>query len=352
MLTAVVFIIVLGVLILVHELGHFFTAKWLGVKVKEFGIGYPPTIWSINKNDTKYALNAIPLGGYVKLLGEDEEADGKDAFNNKKARVRLAVIVAGVVMNFVLAYFLLVIGYMIGMSPVALDPSELPGEKTNQVLIVAVDSGTPAENAGIKAGDFVNGFTTIDDFVAYTGSHRGETVTLSISRGGSQMDVPVTLRTDESVPALGAALGGQGTKVKLNIGQALVASGKEIGAFMVTIWEFLGRMISTLFGQGKLVEELSGPVGIYNITGQAVELGFVYILQLAAILSINLGVVNILPFPALDGGRALFILIEGIARKRIIKQEVEAVMHLVGFILLMLLIGVVTYREVVQLIIN
>ena len=352
MLTAIVFIIVLGVLILVHELGHFFAARWMGVGVKEFGIGYPPTIWSITRGGTKYALNAIPIGGYVKLLGEDEAVDNKNAFNKKKARVRLVVIVAGVVMNFVLDYILLVIGYLLGMSPVALDPSQLPGQKTSQVLIVAVDSGAPAEKAGLKEGDFVDGFTTIEEFVAFTGSHRGQTVTLNVSRGESHLEVPVTLRTDESVPALGAALGGQGTKVKLNFGQALVASGKEIIAFIAMMWHFLGRLLTTLFGHGKLVEEISGPIGIYNITGQAVKLGLVYVLQLAAVISINLGVVNILPFPALDGGRAFFILLEGIARKRIVKQEVEAILHLIGFALLMLLIAVVTYREVVQLIVN
>jgi regulator of sigma E protease len=352
MLTLIVFVLVLGVLIFVHEAGHFVAARLFGVKVEEFAFGFPPTLFSRKRRGTKFMINAIPLGGYVKLLGEDEVVDKKNSFSSKKARYRLGIVVAGVVMNFVLAYILLVIGYMAGMNPVALDPSRLGGTKTSQVLVASIEEGSPAETVGLQEGDFINGFDSAETFAQYTKENAGQEVTLNIERDRHQLAVPVRLRTAADMPALGVALSGQGIRVKLNLGQALGAAFLEIGAFIKLALHFLGQFFTTLFGHGKISEEVAGPIGIYSITGQAVKLGWVYVVQFIAILSLNLGLINIMPFPALDGGRAVFILIEGIIRRKIIRQEIEALLHTIGFFLLIALMAAITYRETVRFIIK
>lgn len=352
MLTLLVFILALGVLIFVHEAGHFIVARLAGVKVEEFAFGFPPTLFSRRRGGTKYMINAIPLGGYVKLLGEDETVKKKNSFSSQKSRRRLAIVVAGVVMNFLLAYFLIVVGYMIGMNPIAVSPDRLGGAQTNQILIATVEENSPAASAGLETGDFINNFSSGEDFAEFTKENQGKEVTLNIGRGQTQFPVTVRLRAATDMPALGVAISGQGTRIQLGLGGALRAGFLEIGAFTKLAISFLGQFFSTLFGHGKISEEVAGPIGIYTITGQAVQLGWVYVVQFIAILSLNLGLINIMPFPALDGGRAVFILLEGIARRKVIRQEIEAILHTVGFILLIALMAAITYRETVRFIIK
>ncbi len=355
MLTLIIFILVIGLLVFVHEAGHFFMARWMGVKVEEFAFGFPPTIWSKEKNGTKYKINALPLGGYVKMLGEDDEVKDPRAFNNQKARRRLLIVVAGVVMNFILAYLLFVVGYMVGMTPVALDPNTLQGNKTNQVLVASVVDGSPAQKIGISTGDMINGFKSAEEFSEYTNSHRGQSVTINYYHKGANIETKVDLQGDTDKPALGVALGGSGTMVKLGFFASLKAAAQEVWYIVVLIVKLIGGFIGTLVSHGKISEEakqVSGPVGIYTFTGQAIQLGWVYVLQLIAIISVNLGLINILPFPALDGGRAVLIFLEGVVRKKVMRREVEAAIHMVGFVLLISLILLVTYREVAQIIIK
>jgi len=352
MLTFIVFVLGLGAFIFVHECGHFFAARISGVKVEEFALGFPPNLYTKKRQGTKYKINLLPLGGYVKLLGEDETVKRKDSFSGKKVRYRLFIVTAGVIMNLLMAYFLLTVGYLIGMNPVALDARDLGGQKTEQVLVAAVDSQSPAETVGLRVGDFIDGFSTAESFAEFTNNHRGEEVTLNIERRGEIQSITVKLRAAEDMPALGVGISGQGTKVKLGLWGALGAAGREMTAFTKIIWHFLGQFLTSLFGRGQLSEQVTGPIGIYNITGQAIQLGWVYVIQFFAILSMNLGLINILPFPALDGGRALLIFIEGIVRRKVIRQEVEAILHTVGFFLLIALMVAVTYREAVYYIFN
>lgn len=352
MLTFIVFILILGVLIFVHEAGHFFMARISGVKVEEFAFGFPPRLYAKKYKGTDYAINAIPIGGYVKMLGEDKSVDNPHAFSKQKNRTKLAIIVAGVIMNFLVAYILFVAGYMVGMAPVALNPDTLPGNKTTQVLIADVETNSPASRAGLQSGDLLDNFTSAQSFADFTNSHRGQEVAIDFTRGSKPMSVQVALRPDTNQTALGVALGGEGTSIKLNFGQALIAGAREVGAFTVLVFKFVGNFISTLFVHGHLSNDVAGPIGIYNITGQAIKLGFVYVIQFAAILSVNLALLNILPFPALDGGRAVFIILSGFKRGKIVKEEVENFLHIIGFGLLILLMLAVTYREVMQYIIK
>lgn len=355
MLTLIVFIFIIGLLVFVHEAGHFFMARWMGVKVEEFAFGFPPTIWSREKNGTKFKINIIPLGGYVKMLGEDSDVKDPKAFNNQKARKRLLIVVAGVVMNFALAYLLFVIGYLVGMTPVAVDPASLQGTKTSQVLVASVVDGSPAQEIGLQAGDLINGFNSAESFSNFTNANRGKSVNINYYHKGKNISSTLILSNDVDKPALGVALGGAGVMVKLGFFVSLKAAAQEVWSIIVLIVKLVGGFVATLVSHGKISEEakqVSGPVGIYGFTGEAIKLGWVYVVQLLAIISVNLGLINILPFPALDGGRAVLIFLEGVIRRKVVRREVEAAIHMVGFVLLIALILLVTYREVAQIIIK
>lgn len=346
-LTLIAFLIILGLLVFVHELGHFSAAKLLQVKVEEFAFGFPPKLFCRKRGETKYCINAIPFGGYVKMLGEDESADSPRSFSKKKVRSRLAIVIAGVVMNFVLAGVLFSIGYMIGMTPIRLDTQSLGGQKNYEVTIAEVVTGSVAEKAGIKVGDIIEGFTTAEEFSSFTKDNRGQSVSLSVERGGEELVKDITLGSDESAP-FGVALVDLAT-VKLPFFQAIAAGFKEMvlttGYIAVLIVQLFGR----LFSSGQVGESVAGPVKIFNITGEAVEMGWSYILQFAALLSINVGLVNILPFPALDGGRAVLIFLEGVFRKKVLREDWENLLHTAGFVILIGLIAIVTIREVIGL---
>lgn len=353
MLTFIVSILILGFLIFAHEFGHFTVARWFKVKVEEFAFGFPPTLWKKKKGDTTYKINLIPIGGYVKLLGEDEQVKDPRSYSTLRGRKKLLIIIAGVVVNIAIAYVLFAAGYMIGMTPIALSPDSLGGSHSTQVVISEVEAGSPAEAAGLKQGDLINGFNSLEQFAQFTSDHKGQTVDISIGSGGSIHDVAVTLRSGEDEAPLGVGLGGSGTTVKLGFWASLAAAGREIGAFVVLLVQFIGSIFSSLFGPGKVsdsVKDVAGPVGIFTLTGQAVKLGGSFILQWIAILSLNFGLINILPFPALDGGRAVFIILDGVIRRKLVRDEVEGIIHMIGFIILVLLLIIVTYREIAAMI--
>lgn len=346
-LTAIVFILILGLLIFVHEAGHFLAARAAGIKVEEFAFGFPPRLWSVVRGGTRYALNLLPLGGYVKLLGEDGQSDDPRSFGRQKARVRLAIIVAGVGMNLVLAVVALWIGFMIGMVPVVSDPVTLGGVQAPQVMITYVANGSPAAGASLTPGDILTDFTTPEAVRDFTTRQAGQTIQLHIIHHGDRVTKSVTLASGTDSP-LGIGLV-QLTKVKLDPIQALGAATLETGKTVQATFTFLAKFFVRLFTTGQVAEGVSGPVGIFSVTGQAVALGFSYVLQLLAILSVNLALLNILPFPALDGGRALFVGLEGITRRKVVRDEIEATIHAVGFVLLLILVALVTYRDILNL---
>jgi len=351
-LTIVVFIVILGLLIFVHEFGHFIIAKIAKVKVEEFAFGFPPRILSIRRGDTRYSINLIPLGGYVKLLGEEENIKTPGSFFEKSVATRIGIIIAGVVMNFVLAIVLMTIGFSIGMTPLVSDPSTLGGEKVSKVMVVYVQPGSPAEQSGLSQGTILNGFNSTADLQNFTRSHLNQGVTFSIEKPNAKNaeEIKLTLSDNKDAP-LGVGIVSI-TKVKQPFFQAFWTSVKETGKVIAAICVFLWDILKSLFTTGKAgpaAEGVVGPIGIFNFTSQAIKIGWIYVLQLLILITINLGFINILPFPALDGGKVLFLFLEGIFRRKVIRQEIENIIHMIGFALLILLIIAITYRDIVHL---
>ncbi|MFH1129606.1 MAG: RIP metalloprotease RseP [Patescibacteria group bacterium] len=359
-LTIIVFLLILGVLIFAHELGHFISAKKAGVRVEEFGFGFPPRIFGFKKGDTTYSINAVPLGGFVKIFGEeqdDKRSDSKFAFYNKPIWQRAIILVMGVVMNLVLAVVLLSIVHMLGV-PTFVEQGQEANYRNVQIQIVETAKNSPAENAGIKVGDTIlelkikneklkiNEIEDVQKFIAF---HVGEEITMTINRGNEILEKNLTPRVDppKEEGALGIAMSKTGTisyPWYVAIWKGLEATGK-LAVTMVTMFWLL---IKTLLFQGKMIGDVAGPIGIAVLTSQVVQLGWVYVLQFAAILSINLAIINILPFPALDGGRLLFLLIEKIKGKPV-RVKTERIAHTLGFAILIGLMVIVTLRDVIKL---
>lgn len=346
-----IFIFILGLLVFVHEFGHFVMAKRAGMKVEEFGFGFPPRIFGIKRGETVYSINLIPLGGFVKILGEDGSSEDTRAFSRGTFWDRFAVLVAGVVMNFILGWFLIFLGLAFLGTPTQIGQA-LPGSPKiteEKLSIVAVQAGSPADTAGFKAGDVIlkvdgREFDTVEAVVAYTKSRAGEKVVYELGRGNESVSREVIPRVNppQGSGPVGFAPAKIGT-ITYPIHEAFAFS---LQAFFGKVWGILmafGLLFKGLFTTGKVIEGLSGPVGIAVLTLDLTRLGVVYLLQLAATLSINLAILNAVPFPALDGGRILFLVIEKIRGVKSIKYEQIA--NTVGFLLLLLLMVAVTFKD-------
>jgi regulator of sigma E protease len=359
-LTIVVFILILGLIIFVHELGHFVLAKRAGVRIEEFGFGFPPRIFSIKKGETVYSLNLLPLGGFVKIYGEDGKkkggSDEQRAFYNKPIGTRAKILIAGVTMNLLLAAFLLGLGYWIGLPSIVDD--EVSGLDEARVQITQVVFNSPAEEAGIKIGDTIRelrigdyqlGIMKVGQVQEFIDAHRGEEIVVVIERGSQILEkkiVPRLTHPKDQGP-LGIALA-RTAIVSYPWYQALA---KGIVSTVNLTWLIVvafGKIIGQIITEGRIAAEIAGPVGIFNLTGQAARLGFIYILQFTAILNINLAIINVLPFPALDGGRLLFLGIEKIKGSPI-SQKVENFAHTAGFVILILLMIAVTWRDIARI---
>jgi regulator of sigma E protease len=356
MSTVLVLVIVLSILVFVHEFGHFSMAKLFKAKVEEFGFGFPPRIFGIKKGDTIYSINWIPLGGFVKIQGESgTDAHDPKSFASKPVWQRGIILTAGVIMNLVLAWILLTIGYTAGL-PAAID-DEMPSyakvsQAKIQVLSVLPDSS--ADLAGLETGDTILALdgtppTDIDAFREYTGSRGGETIALTYSRiGGEPQEINLMPREMEEIGrvGLGVAIIQTGV-VSYPIWLAPIQAAGAVTYFVREIFSAFGGLIRDAVLGKPVGVEFSGPVGIAVITAEVTRMGFRYLLQFTALLSVNLAVINILPFPALDGGRILFLAIEKI-RRRAVSPKIEAAVHNFGFALLMLLVLMVTYRDIVN----
>lgn len=348
-LTILIFIAILVILILIHEFGHFAVAKLSGVKVKEFAFGFPPRLFSVVKGGTRYSLNAIPLGGYVSLLGEDEAVKEKGSYYSAKLWQKIAIVGTGVVMNFLLGILVLAIGFTIGMTPLVSDPAALSGQKVSQVMIVEVVPESPAAKVGLSSGDILDGFSSPTDLQQFTKTHAGQKVQLTIIKNNLKETREVTLGQTDAPLGVGVVTI---TKVKQPFFTALktatIEVGKSVGAVFAALWLII-RSVFTTGTAGEAGQAVVGPVGIFNFTSEALKIGWIYILQLLAILSINLAIINILPFPALDGGKIFFLALEGIFRKKVVRQEIENLIHTIGFIILILLILAITFRDIIRL---
>jgi regulator of sigma E protease len=374
MLIILLFLVILSILVFVHELGHFIAARRAGMRVEEFGFGFPPRAIGISRDpetkkwrlvnkatdslpDTIYSINWIPLGGFVRIKGENGDGkDDRESFASKSALSRIVVLSAGVAMNFVFAWLVFSAVFMIG-APQAVDSDEnVSGDTFVQVGRVVEDS--PAEEMGIRIGDTILGLhveenkwletKSITDVQEYIGSRKGEEVRLLIERGDEQIALMGTPRVEhpEDQGSLGVELV-RTSIVSYPWYQALWKGLETTGMLTVAILAALGGLIKSLFSSGSVSADIAGPVGIAFYTKQVADLGLVYVLQFAAILSVNLGIINILPIPALDGGRIVFVLIEMIKRSPV-SQKFEQMTHTVGFALLLLLMVVVTLYDFVR----
>lgn len=373
LLTIITFFIVLSVLVLAHELGHFMVARKFGVKAEEFGLGFPPRVFGIYKNDkgqwkfvrgakeifnspkTIYSINWLPLGGFVKIKGENGEGQNEtDSFASKKIWQRAFMLSAGVVMNIALAAVLIIIGFMIGL------PQSLEGQldarahiSDKKIQIVQVMENTPAAVAGLKIGDVITdidgkSFLNYEDLQNYVAANVDKKLNYEIRRGSDliKFEIAPKLMAETNRGGIGVAISETATVSYpwyLAIYEGIKTTLFLTWAIIVAFYELIKGLI---LGQG-LTADLSGPVGIATLTGQVARMGFVYLLQFTALLSINLAVINFLPFPALDGGRILFLIIEKIKRSPV-KSEVENIIHNIGFALLMLLVLVVTFRDIAR----
>lgn len=351
--TAIIFILILGILVLVHELGHFVSAVKLGVDVEEFAIGFPPKIFTWKRKGIKYSLNWIPMGGFVKIKGEQGEGlDDPRSFINQAAWKKLIIVSAGVLMNFVLAFVLLSAVFMAGF------PQELSDDIVDQkirdknVVILQIAKDSPAFLAGLEVGDKileVNGqsFTNYKEVYAQLEFLRGENVELSVLKKDDQKMV-YNLKheklSEDAQSILGLGITETGI-VDYGFFGSIWQGFKVTIAMISGIVKALYHLILDLITQGKLAEGFGGPLAVAAVTGDVVKLGFINIVYFAAILSINLGVINFFPFPALDGGRALFILAQAITRKKL-NEKVEAWIHNSGFIILVTILIAVTLRDV------
>lgn len=354
--TALQFFLVLSLLVIIHELGHFFAAKLQGIKVEEFGFGIPPRIFGIRFGETIYTLNLLPFGGFVRVFGEEEEQlKGKKltaemkkrSFAHKKPWQKAIVLVAGVVLNFVLGW--VVVSYLF--------TQDVPVPSDN-VHIEAVSANSPAEDAGLQADDII---TTIqhedtiievdetDDIKVASEKYADTPIILTAIRGEETIFVEVVPRGNppEGEGALGISISSYEIK-KYSWTEApfygLVESARVTGLIAHEAGKIVVRLI-TFRGPGV---EIAGPVGIAKLTGEAFDQGSTAVLQLIGILSLNLAVFNILPFPALDGGRLAFVIYEWVTGKKP-NSKFEQRLNLVGFSLLIGLLILVTINDIAKL---
>lgn len=353
-MSVIIFIIILSILVFVHEAGHFLAAKAFGIRVDEFGLGYPPRAKKLfHWKGTEFTLNWLPFGGFVKIFGEnpdDESAHDPKSFVNKNRFAQAVVLVSGVVGNFLIAGVFLALGFMIGMpAPTSLDlPVTDPRTTITQVL-----PNSPAESAGLKSGDQIFSITRgeraaeltpegVSNFV----SESALPVQITVKRGNDTVTKSVTpaegIVADRM--AVGFGLDTIGT-VKLGFGRAIVEGFKSTVVLTGLTAKALGHFLKDAFVGQADFSTVTGPVGIVGMVGDEVALGFVYLLSFAAMISINLSIINLVPFPALDGGRLLFVVIEAIIR-RPIPHKVANALNTVGFALLILLMILVTVRDI------
>lgn len=333
------FFVVLVPLIMVHELGHFTAAKSFGVRVFEFGLGFPPRLASISRNGTVYSLNALPLGGFVKMMGENgDDADNPASFGAKPWWKRAIILVAGPSMNLALALFLFFVTAAWLGSPVG----------TN--VVGAISVGSPAQKAGIHPGDrivAVDGHPTSTLLAIHnrTDAHLGTAIKLTVTRNGHRRVVSVVPRVHPPVNQGAVGVVMTIREQRYPVGTAITKSFQGVGAMIMAV----PNLIHSIGQHGT--QGISGPVGIARYTSEAAnnipQYGLGQFLAFVALLSANLGVLNLLPIPALDGGRLTLVLVSGVRRKNL-DPQLEGMIHLVGMAILVMLIVLVTYQDIAR----
>jgi regulator of sigma E protease len=364
-MTILIFFLVLFVLILVHEWGHFIVAKKTGMRVDEFGIGFPPKLFGVKKGETEYTFNALPIGGFVRIFGENaqdaatEAQSGGDisrSFTSKSKWAQTAVLVAGVTMNVLFAWLLFFIVFATGV-PTAVEEGKQSDDARLVVYSVLADS--PADKAGIPVGA---------EIVRYSSAQgEGELTPAAFKDITASQQAPVSItytakgeeHTTELTPEKGLVADDADRQVvgvtlslieivSRPIPEALIEATKMTWGSLVAITLGLGNLLRDIVQLDADLTQVAGPVGIVGLVGDAAEFGFSSLLMFTAVISLNLAVINMLPFPALDGGRLVFVLIEAVTKKTINPVWV-ARLNMVGFVLLMALMFAVTYSDIAKL---
>jgi regulator of sigma E protease len=355
LVTIIVFLLILSVLVLVHEAGHFFSAKFFGIKVEEFGFGLPPRAFGKKFGETIYSINWLPIGGFVKLYGEDEAGSGSVKVSQKEIKgdlsraffarpvwQRFIVVFAGVFMNFVLAVTIISVLFSAVGVPI-------PG---NKVTVDAIVKGSPADKSGLKVGDWVltiNGtsITSTTQLITITKQHLGEKLELKVKNqklGTETLSITPRKKYPSNEGAMGVAISQNSTIKKYPWFQAPFVGTKEALSETGAIANGLVMIVVQIFTKGSVPSDVAGPVGIAELTGTVVGIGPAAVLSFVSLLSLNLAIINVLPIPALDGGRLLFILIEGIFRKKV-NQKIEGYAHAIGMAILLILIALITLHD-------
>jgi len=343
-ITILIFLGILAVLILAHELGHFSTAKAFGIKVEEFGLGFPPRLFGIKRGETLYSLNAIPLGGFTKMAGE-EDPQVERSLASKGAGIRVIVLAAGSIMNFLLPIVLFAIAFMV--------PHDVA---TGDVLIEEVNANSPAAAAGIEAGDTILSF---NDEPVINNSYLQRYIYLNLGR-----EVSLTIRHSDATieevrliprwkpPPGEGAMGIATTMHEFTITRQSYPFWEAIptgfSEYMETFILFKNEILKWIIGAVPV--QVTGPVGIAQLTGAVARAGISPLLEFTGFISINLAIVNILPLPALDGGRIVFVLVEWARRGKRISPKTEGLVHAIGFILLIAVMLAVTYQDIIRII--
>ncbi|WP_242866851.1 RIP metalloprotease RseP [Abyssisolibacter fermentans] len=325
---AAIFVFLLVVVF--HEFGHFTVAKLVGIKVHEFSVGMGPKIFGKRKGETQYSIRALPIGGYVKMEGEDEESKDARSFSNKSIPARMAVLAAGAIMNFVLAILLFcIIAYSVG------DMTTTIGK---------VIPGQPAYEAGIEAGDKivaiygaeVNSWQEVTDAI---NKSENKQIDLTLERNGNRIKKTIIPAYNEEAKRY---MIGIETKQERSIVKSVKRGFTDTFNILGQMFDFLGKLFAGQVGS----KDVAGPVGIIKMVGQAASYGFIPVLFFAGLISVNLGFFNLLPIPALDGGRIIFLIIEAL-RGKPISAEKEGIVHFIGFVFLMLIMVAVTYKDII-----
>ncbi len=372
-MSVIVFILILALLVLVHEFGHFIAAKRNGVRVEEFGFGFPPRLFGIKKGETLYSINALPIGGFVKLYGEEyfelERKRSKlrttnyelqtKAFVYKHPLQKAIIIIAGVVGNFLLGWVLISYLFTQGV------PTPI-----NKVLVEKVQTNSPAQSAGLKKNDIITSLippttptapttpispiplTSSSDLIALSKKYAGQPVIVRVERNGKTFEVMLTPRAKppQGEGPLGIVIT---SFIEKKYPWYKAPFYGLVEAFNITkkIGVELVRTLVQVATFNKPSVEVAGPVGIARYTGQAIKFGKNAVLELIALLSLNLAIINILPFPALDGGRLVFVIYEWITKRRV-NHKVEQYVNLFGIMVLLSLAALITVNDIMKLLVK